>query len=710
MSEQIERNRLFIKKIIINNCNAFYGKDHTITFPDNPDENITVIRASNGQGKTSLHNLLYWGLYGEFKQQDNDKGSSVDEGLINSHALENLELGESTEASVEITINDENGERFILERSVKATLKRETSKRITEERNNSQVSDGLDWSEDVTLKLKSASGDREILTNPAVISNEIGKLFPLHLSDFFLFDGEKLEKFENAKNNSQFIRDGIIKISESGIINQLSEHSQLAYREIRRNSGEESMTATPYQKIFDKKDLELKTIDIAISDLQKKQQAIKDNIDNCIEKINQGKEGRSIQKKQDEYDRLLKTAKKDLKQNQSELKDFLFEKIPILLSISSLKNAEKIFDKLETDDKIPPKISRGAIDKILNSSPLRCVCGREFEESDEKDSPWVILHKIREAIIDDDLSKDISVGRTVIERMVDTTNPEKLNAELQKFFELRKDKNDQITEFTAERQECAEKLANNKEDPQDWGAKKKDLEVEYDEIVSKIADKQRVREEIDRDFKLAEKELNKAIMSDSKFDKEQIKMKILDSIRKFSQKLEKKVEEKLRIQTEKMTYERFHEIFVEASKNKDTEAQEMAKSIVKIDKDYVIDVKSDSLISKRISKGQAHILGLSYVTGIRKITNTNSFIAIDSPFHNISGLNKEQVAKTLSKFLKGTQLIFFVTDVEYTQKGEDMTSSVKDIFNESKALGKEYIIKTQESGGINSRTIKEEKL
>ena len=40
---------------------------------------------------------------------------------------------------------------------------------------------------------------------------------------------------------------------------------------------------------------------------------------------------------------------------------------------------------------------------------------------------------------------------------------------------------------------------------------------------------------------------------------------------------------------------------------------------------------------KSLSKGQAHVLGLSYVAGCRQIHKFNTFLFIDSPLHNISG-------------------------------------------------------------------------
>ena len=54
-----------LEKIELENFRVFYGAQH-LEFSTDPERNITLIRAGNGVGKTTLLNAIFWGLYGEF--------------------------------------------------------------------------------------------------------------------------------------------------------------------------------------------------------------------------------------------------------------------------------------------------------------------------------------------------------------------------------------------------------------------------------------------------------------------------------------------------------------------------------------------------------------------------------------------------------------------------------------------------------------------
>ena len=86
-------NRLFIKKIEIENCGRFYGKGHSIIFSDSPKKNITIVIGDSGRGKSTIHDLIYWCLYGVHKNYNSIENTDLDYGLINNDALEDLGLG-----------------------------------------------------------------------------------------------------------------------------------------------------------------------------------------------------------------------------------------------------------------------------------------------------------------------------------------------------------------------------------------------------------------------------------------------------------------------------------------------------------------------------------------------------------------------------------------------------------------------------------------
>lgn len=85
---------------------------------------------------------------------------------------------------------------------------------------------------------------------------------------------------------------------------------------------------------------------------------------------------------------------------------------------------------------------------------------------------------------------------------------------------------------------------------------------------------------------------------------------------------------------------------------------------------------------------QIILMGLSLLLSLRQHFAPNSFLILDSIFHNFAAKNKIILAKVLSQFT--FQTILLVTDVEFLA-GTSEIKSVKDTFDES---GIDYEIRT----------------
>jgi hypothetical protein len=99
---------------------------------------------------------------------------------------------------------------------------------------------------------------------------------------------------------------------------------------------------------------------------------------------------------------------------------------------------------------------------------------------------------------------------------------------------------------------------------------------------------------------------------------------------------------------------------------------------------------------KTPSQGQAHSLGLAYISGIRSVMKKNYFMMIDSPFHNISQESKLLACVDLPTKLDSTQITFFCTNTEYRGKldedefSEVAVDSARNVLKENNLLGAEY--------------------
>ena len=693
----IKKQRLFIKKLEIKNVGRFYGSDHSIEFSDSSDKNITIIIGGSGRGKSTIHDMIYWCLYGEYKKDSTTEHTKLDYGLMNSDALENLSKGESVTASVTISIHDDTEQKYLLTRELKATYNKESTTRRFESQNNSNVQSGIDFETKVKLQFKDRYKEMQIEKNHKMIKSEISTYFPQHLSDFFLFDGENLLKFQ-TDSSSDFIKDGITKISGLEILASMAESAKYTANNIRRYIGGKSANAAPYSAKIALLNTKISEVNKEIDYLEQERDKAQRSHDEISEKIRKNKNGNELIENQRKVQKNKKDTLRDLRHIDEQIKNTLFERIPQLLIRDTLQHSEQIFARLEDEDKIPPSISRSAIDKILESHPLRCVCGREFEKNDDKDAPWMILNQIKDTIIEDDISQGISLGRDLISRIIDDSGIKKTKKDYHELIESRRSKRKKIEEFDVEIKDLDQQLKNIQYiNDEDLGSQK----IKYlDQLVdheSNIRAKKDELEEFTQDLQENNKRLNEAAEKEGKYKDEGKKISLAEAVNKFSKTLEANIEEIFRKRTEQAT----NKYFLESAPEKQTFDH------VSISPSYDIVVKDSRNLNAGKSKGQAHVLGLSYVAGIREITHTNAFLIIDSPLHNISGIPRNEISEVFSKYLPGVQVILLVTDTEYLHSDPDGAESVKNILRRKERIWKEYIIDEKVIDGIHSRHVRE---
>lgn len=693
----ISKDRLLIQKIEIENCGRFNGPNHSIPLSNSPEKNITIIIGESGRGKSTIHDLVYWCLYGRHKKRDENESRGLDYGLINKDALENLRIGESVIGKVTIYLHDQKEEKYVLTRELKAILNRESTKREFNSLNNSRVSAGIDWEQSVKLFYKNENGNKAIEENEKVVNGEIKKYFPQYLADFFLFDGENLIKFRNQTESSQLVKDGIEKISGLPIFDMMIEHTIKTAKAIYDKIGGKSANAAPFtadkikfEKEKEKLDDEKRMLEYDI----KKHQEIYDEI---IKKIERNRKGQQLQKEIEDHERAKDAAFKELRKNNEKFKEFLFEKIPKLALRDTFLNSEKIFHKLEQEDKIPPSISRDAIDKILNSNPLTCVCGRSFEQNDEVLGPWKTLNQLRENILANEMAQGITIGRVLISQMIDTTSKKNINIQYDEFIDERRAKTRKIQEEKANIDFLSEEFKKIDYD-EDLVDRKNQIKEKLEELTIKKNMVEDKLEDKERDIKENNKNLDFAINKEKRFDAERNKINLAKALVEFAKDLRHKIVDTLLEETEKATSDYF----------KESAPDKESFDHVHISDTYDITVRDSSNLVAKLSKGQAHVLGLSYVAGIRKITHTNTFLLIDSPLHNISGIPRNEISEVYSKYLSGVQLVLFVTDSEYLHGDPNGASPVRDILKKSGRIWKEYVIKrTSIADGIETREIAE---
>jgi DNA sulfur modification protein DndD len=684
MSES--QNRVWIKKIEITNCGRYYEGPHTLDFTDPAEKNITIIMGDSGTGKSTIHDLIYWCMYGEFKpvRKTKTEENEADYGLLNTDKLESLQIGEEVTGTITLTIHNENGELYYLSRSLTAKYNKELTGRIFNSKNNSDVRKGTEFYKQQQMMYRNESGNREPTEDKFIIKNRINAIFPQQLSDFFLFDGEELDKFEQTSTSTDYVKQGIEKISGLNVLDELKETcistSESLFDYVNGKSASTSGLNNTYQ--------EQKKACMTLQETIDKEKVIlaekKKILEQYIIRLVKVTDGRKFEKKLEEEKKIKKQLEKDVVKTRHNLHELMFKNIPNLLGKETFQNCEVIFRKLEDDDKIPPAISRKAIDKILTSDPLRCVCGRDLEKDDEW---WGNLQNIKKGIINEKALNLLVDGADLIGRMLTTVmDKNSISDDLDELIESRYDKGKLIESQEGKILEIEKDVVTIEDDKgEDIGKKKTDLSEEIGVLENSIRNNGYQLEDKITKRDRTSSELKKKTQKANEYAIQNHKIDILNAITEFVVERRKVIVEKLREETEASTNKYF----------KKSVAQAKSFNKLLISPKFEITARDDRGLIAGVSKGQGHVLGLSYVAGVRDISDVKTSLIIDSPLHNISSKSRNKMAQALAENLPGVQLILLVTDTEYTQS-IGTADAVQNIMKPLGNVSKEYQIMEKE--------------
>jgi DNA sulfur modification protein DndD len=174
-----------LRELRLENWGPFFG-EHTIHLAVDPTAPVVLFRGENMRGKTSLLRAIVWSLYGQLREQDGRTALPVEK-MVN---LDALQLGE-TAFGVTLKFSHGGGE-YTLHRSGVA---------VQDQPDRVQVSN-------LAVDLIPSGG----LPFPAAtIPEVIDGILSRDISDFFLFDGEMLNRFEERLREERATAQGFVR-------------------------------------------------------------------------------------------------------------------------------------------------------------------------------------------------------------------------------------------------------------------------------------------------------------------------------------------------------------------------------------------------------------------------------------------------------------------------------------------------------------------
>ena len=634
---------------------------------------IHVIIASNGVGKTNLLNSINWCLYGDEPHTSGTTNANSRNKLplCNLESLEDAKRKEedSCEVSVEI-IASENMETFTIQRS--ATINVHTNIQI-----------GKDIFE---IFEKKASGDTEIHTAEDA-ANIVNRYLPQKIREYFYFDGERLLNYFNVDTHSlSHIKDSIYEIAQVNVIDSVEKH----LGDFEKQYAKKIAKMVPE---VEKKQKALEDTDERISNLKKEISKLGDEIEQAekeIARLNDFINGtENVVEDNKKYDKNTK----DIKHYEEKLTD---AKRKLALFVRKYTILILLYEKnKKTDDYIISSAENGSmtldtsLDVIKESlEEHKCrICGSELNESAEK---------YLQSLVDKFKSNATIQKMTEIKNDVHRSlNLDNYREEKQELFDTITEYEERIDNLVAENDELHKRISTissieeieiamnrkvNNERTKESNIEKKGSYKHELEIKEK--EREALKQEYDKALQANEElcDLRDHVnfVSEAKLIVDTVKNEIVSDVKSHMEHLTMKLFETLI--WKKDTYGK-----IELDDNFRLKLYHKTSNISCLDS---------------CSASEKELLALAFTIALHTVSGYDNLLFIDTPVGRVSDINRENFAKVLLEISNSKQLILAFTPSEFSEE-------IANVFNQAVVSSTNYLrsnenITNFEIGGVKN--------
>ena len=608
-----------------------------LDFSVDPKRNITVVRAANESGKTTMLTALQWGLLG-------------DDVLPKGYSLRRMDLApnepSSTRVEIEYEVDGKTGPKRY------RVVRRAESQTASDTRTKSRVE----------LYEVSAAGT-DPLPSP---NNHIQQHFPAELREVFFTDGDRALSFiEGAKSTQQQkVRNAIERMMGLSLLETTIEHVKTVERQLRTRLGKEAGNAEMLRL-----EGELEAIDNKLPILEQQLEETKDKIANLSD--NKDKAERELQDalsagNRDELSKELVNTRRQRKKLEDQRRATEKRQADLLsseilgrhLMAAPFQKAEKILNELREKGQIPNKTIPILEDRLEHSD---CICGESLNPAtpDGQRRRERIQQLIKDSLDADNIRAKVS-DLYYRARPLFSGKPKSWIEEYSKAFE--------------ERQRIVSVY-------KDIGEKEAEIEAKLDKIpdinVQRLREIKQTYEKNLRDEIIRRTEIEK----DIKFDRGK-KINLEREFRAISAKISKgeKIARELSIATDirgvvESALNRMKTIEIQAVSARmndhflsmigaDEESALITRAEITPEFSIVVYGRNNLVMDPSIDLNGAsrRALTISFVLALTEISGVEAPNVIDTPLGMMAGFVKTEVVRTAAD--NSSQLILFLTHDE----------------------------------------------
>ena len=358
-----------LNRIELINFRQFKGRQ-CIEFSTDSNKNVTVIYGENGRGKTGIFRALMFCLFEDKSlSQDELTGEQKNEGLklVNDVALKENQ-GKKVESQVTIDFSHRQ-EHFKITRRITALMKTDDKKVIQNLKG------------EVELQKTDADGNtRPVEKDPEKVKIQIQEILNYRLRDYFLFDGERIERLtRNTKERREEVQRGIKVLLDLDAMEAAKKGLDMLANQIEKeiknkSTGDLQVVAT---QIVDKSS--------EIDELENLQEFKKQEIERLEEEIrtksNQisaNEETAEKERKRQEFKRIQGEKEFEKNELKKEMAGYL-NRGGQLVAYELLEQLHEELELHRNKGQLPPVIRKEFVEKLLHEE--KCICGTSLNQN-----------------------------------------------------------------------------------------------------------------------------------------------------------------------------------------------------------------------------------------------------------------------------------------------------------------------------------------
>jgi len=636
-------------------------KNYSLDFNSNGSNNLHIIKAKNGTGKTTFLNGILWCLYGEEKYISN-KNKSLP--VYNQSILSSNKPSSNVEVSVILEISDKDS-NIVFTRTQLFNI-------VEDPLNGNRNVISLGSSElKVFVTEKSSSTNSKVYEDVLETGKFVKKYFDKDIFDYYFFDGENLKDYFD-ESSSERIKSSVFSISQVTLLgNTIAHLNNLIDGKTRQISkiGDEDVNVYDKERNLEREIREKEQENVRLAGEIKKLQEDFEEKDSLLRNYAPVK---LRQERREVLDKELLDLESQFNEFKKDQYSFIKRYLVLFKLYPRIKSTLNMINKKQSEGLLPPVIDRNLILDLVDKKVDTCpVCDNHIDEK-------ALVHL-------SELLGQLNISTVASHKLIEIKSS--LESAVDECKEY-KDKKAKLISREKELNFKIEKVREELSDIHSYLSTYSNMDSNSINVSQIELDRNRVRDELDARKKVIVLNENNIEICREKLvgiRKDIENMEARDKNRTFLGEqltllrklyanfsgIQNDIMLGIRDEIKRKTWQRFDSMIWKKKTFK----------YLDINDSYEISVYNmeGNEMTASMSATEHMALAYAFTFAIHDVSGINSPLVVDSPLGRVSDENRELMAKVLLNVSREKQIIMLFTPDEYSK-------NVANIFNDASSL------------------------